>query len=150
MKKVYLLIVGQAKEKAFIQEEKEFIKRLKKFDLEVVELKHAEDKEKNDQTVLNKISQLSSGTPKIILLDERGKTMTSMKFSEWLFDHIEVSSQIFFVIGGAEGHGKTIKEKSQGSIRLSDLTLAHRHARLIFVEQLYRAETIYSGHPYHK
>jgi len=151
MKTIHLIVVGKNKDEALARWEQDYQKRLKNISLEIHELKHFESKEKNDQQVIQKARSISGKqTPEIILLDERGKTYTSEKFSPWLFELIQYSSDLFFVIGGAEGHGEEIKKISNKSIRLSDFTLPHRLARTIFVEQIYRAETLSLGHPYHK
>ena len=151
MKTVHLIVVGKNKDDSLVSWEKDFLKRLKTISLQIHELKHFESKEKNDEQVINKAKQLTGKTnPFIILLDERGKTFTSEKFSPWLFDLLQTNDSIIFVIGGAEGHGEEIKKFSNSNIRLSDFTLPHRLARTIFVEQIYRAETLKLGHPYHK
>ena len=72
------------------------------------------------------------------------------KFSNWIFNLFETTDALIFVIGGAEGHGEEIKNQAHASLRLSDFTLPHRMARTLFVEQIYRAETLHIGHPYHK
>ena len=151
MKSIHLIVVGKNKDEALAQLEKDYQKRLKNISLQIHELKHFDSKEKNDQQVIQKARALSGKqNPEIILLDERGKTLTSEKFSDWLFDLIQFQGDLFFVIGGAEGHGDEIKKISTRSIRLSDFTLPHRLARTIFIEQIYRAETLNLGHPYHK
>ena len=151
MKSIHLIVVGKNKDEALSKWEKDYLKRLKQVSFNIHELKHFESKEKNDQQVILKAKQLTGKqVPDIILLDERGKTFTSEKFSSWLFEQLENSTSICFVIGGAEGHGEEIKTIARNSIRLSDFTLPHRLARTIIVEQIYRAETLHLGHPYHK
>lgn len=151
MKTIHLIVVGKNKDEALARWEQDYQKRLKNISFQIHELKHFEAKEKNDQQVILKARAISGKqTPEIILLDERGKTFTSEKFSSWLFDLLQVGTDLFFVIGGAEGHGEEIKKIANKSIRLSDFTLPHRLARTIFVEQIYRAETLNLGHPYHK
>jgi 23S rRNA (pseudouridine1915-N3)-methyltransferase len=151
MKSIHLIVIGKNKEDSLNALESDYLKRLKSVSLRIHELKHYESKEKNDQNAINKARALSGRqNPEIILLDERGKTLTSNKFSSLLFDKLQLTDNLFFVIGGAEGHGDQIKSVAKSSIRLSDFTLPHRLARTIFVEQIYRAETINLGHPYHK
>ena len=86
----------------------------------------------------------------LILMDERGKEMTSRKFAEWL-DQLMVRQQrnIVFVIGGPYGFSKEVYDRANGKIALSQMTLTHEMARLFFAEQLYRAFTILRGEPYH-
>ena len=75
--------------------------------------------------------------------------MDTPKFSQWLFNTLE-TSEFSLVIGGAAGHHETILNKAKGSISLSPLTFPHKLARIILVEQIYRAITLKEGHPYHK
>ena len=151
MKTIHLIVVGKNKDDSLSSWERDFTKRLKTISLKIHELKHFESKEKNDEQVIQKAKSLSGkSSPNIILLDERGKTYTSQKFSGWLFDELQLTDSLIFVIGGAEGHGEEIKKVSKSGLSLSDFTLPHRMARTIFVEQIYRAETLHIGHPYHK
>jgi 23S rRNA (pseudouridine1915-N3)-methyltransferase len=59
-------------------------------------------------------------------------------------------SQVSLLIGGAEGHSDALRSTCDVMWRLSDLTLPHELARLVLLEQLYRAETIRANHPYHR
>lgn len=86
----------------------------------------------------------------LILLDERGKTFTSLEFSRFIFKEIEVGySKLSFLIGGAYGIPKEFLEKYP-SFRLSSMTWSHQTVRLLFIEQIYRAFEIQKGTPYHK
>ena len=125
MKSIHLIVVGKNKDEALAKWEKDYLKRLKQISFNIHELKHFESKEKNDQHVIQKAKQLTGKqNPDLILLDERGKTLP-LKFSHWIFDQLEITSSLCFVIGGAEGHGEEIK-RTRSSIRLSDFTLPHR------------------------
>ena len=152
MKKVFLIVVGKNKTDALKKEEDNYLKRIKSFKLEVIELKHFDSKQKNDDQVIQKIKIISGGlAPKVILLEETGELQTSIKFSKKVFGFLkESSAPVIFVIGGAEGHGDETKKFTRHHLSLSQMTLPHRFARLVLIEQLYRAETINSGHPYHK
>ena len=152
MKKVFLIVVGKNKTDSIVKEEQEYLKRLKSFKLETIELKLLSSKEKNDLQVLEKIKSISEkNQPTIILLEETGKQYTSPGLSDYFFNIIENSAgPVIFVIGGADGHGDEIKKSTNHHLSLSKLTLPHRFARLILIEQLYRVETIKQGHPYHK
>ena len=59
-------------------------------------------------------------------------------------------SQVSLLIGGAEGHSDTLKQRVDESWRLSTFTMPHELARVVLLEQLYRIETIRAGHPYHR
>ena len=86
----------------------------------------------------------------LILLDERGKTMTSVQFSDFLEQQFQTSyKRIVFLIGGAYGFSDAIYQRSQRKLSLSKMTFSHQMVRLIFLEQLYRAMTILRNEPYH-
>ncbi len=86
-----------------------------------------------------------------IALDERGKLLTSIEFAKKI-DNLALGgiSNISFIIGGADGHGGELLAKCDMKLSLGKFTLPHMLARAVFVEQLYRAYTINSGHPYHR
>lgn len=86
-----------------------------------------------------------------IALDERGREHSSASFAARIGD-LETRSvgQLSFLLGGANGHGEALKEAADELWSLSRLTLPHELARLVLLEQLYRAETIRAGHPYHR
>ena len=88
---------------------------------------------------------------RIIALDERGKNLTSQEFATILQDWQDTgSNHIAFLIGGAAGHGKKIYEKAAIKLSLGNMTWPHMMVRAMLCEQLYRAHTINTGHPYHK
>lgn len=88
----------------------------------------------------------------IIALDENGKNYDSQKFASHIQSIIETygETNIIFIIGGAYGLDACIKERADYLVSLSPMTWPHRIAKLLLVEQLYRASTLISGHPYHK
>lgn len=86
-----------------------------------------------------------------IILDERGPTCNSVQFSERLFTALEEGgSRMSFFIGGAEGLPPELKADRKRLLSLGSLTLTHQMARLILVEQVYRATEIRRGSGYHK
>jgi 23S rRNA (pseudouridine1915-N3)-methyltransferase len=87
----------------------------------------------------------------IVALDERGEICSSEEFADFLRKlQVQGISDITFCIGGASGHHPSLLNTSSSSISLGKMTLPHKIARLVLVEQLYRAETIINNHPYHK
>jgi 23S rRNA (pseudouridine1915-N3)-methyltransferase len=86
----------------------------------------------------------------IILLDERGKHYTSEQFAQTLGRWQQEYESICLVIGGADGLYPDLKSKYQQHLALSTLTLSHPLAYLMICEQIYRAEKILQGHPYHR
>lgn len=85
-----------------------------------------------------------------VCLDERGKTMSSVELARWLEKLRDGGvRQLCFVVGGAWGLDPTITTRCDESLRLSSMTLPHELARVVFLEQYYRAWTILRGMPYH-
>ena len=87
----------------------------------------------------------------LVVLDERGKDISSPQFAKLLKSEQEAGAdRICFVIGGPDGHADDMKTRANHIIRLGSMTWPHQLARVMLVEQLYRAVTILSGHPYHR
>jgi len=86
----------------------------------------------------------------VIGLDERGRDLSSVNMSEQFSGWQHMGKDIYLVIGGADGLDHAFKNGCQALWRLSSLTLPHALARLLLVEQLYRAWTILQNHPYHR
>ena len=85
-----------------------------------------------------------------VLLDSRGKQMTSEAFAGWLGARRDEGAQhLVFAVGPADGWSEAARERARLLLSLGPMTLAHALARLVAAEQLYRAFTILSGHPYH-
>lgn len=86
----------------------------------------------------------------LILLDERGREMTSHEFADYIGQKaLTVPKRLVFLIGGPYGFSQRIYDASQGKISLSRMTFSHQMVRLFLVEQIYRAYTILKGLPYH-
>ncbi|MFZ5482478.1 MAG: 23S rRNA (pseudouridine(1915)-N(3))-methyltransferase RlmH [Myxococcota bacterium] len=87
---------------------------------------------------------------RLVALDERGEDLTSEQFAG-LVDAAarESAASLFFAIGGPYGHDASVRTKAWRVVRLSRLVLAHAVARVVLVEQIYRAFAIRSGEPYH-
>lgn len=87
----------------------------------------------------------------VIALDERGKKMRSTSFAEKIRNYQDQgSTNLVFLIGGADGYDPKVKERAQLKISFGQLTWPHMMMRAMLAEQLYRASTILQGHPYHK
>jgi 23S rRNA (pseudouridine1915-N3)-methyltransferase len=94
-----------------------------------------------------KASKLNLNIPKqarLVALDERGKDLTTKQFATLL------GEPTAFVIGGADGLDPALKKEASLLLRLSALTLPHALAQVVLCEQLYRAATLLTGHPYHR
>jgi len=86
----------------------------------------------------------------VIALDERGLSLTTAAFAARLGKWQASSADLAFVIGSADGLAESVKSDAAAIIALSAMTLPHGLARLLLVEQLYRAHTMMTGHPYHR
>jgi len=86
----------------------------------------------------------------LVALDERGAAVSSLELSQYLQRALNQSRDLLFAVGGDEGLGPEVLAAAQWTLSLSRLTLPHRLARLVLVEQLYRAFTILRGEPYAK
>lgn len=151
MKKLHLIVVGKLKDQHIEKLEQDFLQRIKSLDFTIHELKaSAEDRKSEGKLILKKIQDLEkSGSTRIVALTEFGQERDSLKFSQWLFQRLENSNQIVFIIAGAEGFDPSVIQASHEQVSLSKLTFPHKLARLLFIEQIYRAITIKEGHPYH-
>ncbi|MEO8691845.1 MAG: 23S rRNA (pseudouridine(1915)-N(3))-methyltransferase RlmH [Candidatus Saccharimonas sp.] len=85
----------------------------------------------------------------VILLDERGKIIDSPALSELLQDQFLAAQHIVIIIGGAYGVDETVQKRANFTWSLSKLVFPHQLVRLILTEQIYRAQSIQLGHPYH-
>jgi 23S rRNA (pseudouridine1915-N3)-methyltransferase len=86
----------------------------------------------------------------LVMLDERGRSRTSLALSEWLGERLRDGRELAFAIGGPDGFAEPVRTRAQESWSLSPLTLPHALVRVVLIEQLYRAVTLLDGHPYHR
>jgi 23S rRNA (pseudouridine1915-N3)-methyltransferase len=151
MKSLHLIVVGKLGDELIAKLESDYLKRLPKNFFQIHEVKsHSENLELESKEVLHEINLISKNDSAfLVLLAENGKQFDSPKFSEWIFEKIP-NQKIIFIIGGAAGHGKKVIEAAHFKLSLSEMTYPHKLARLLFVEQIYRAMTIKDHHPYHK
>lgn len=118
---------------------------------EVIEVKDARGGDAEQQLSMEADALLAAADGRLIALDEKGRSFRSLELAGRL-DELELSgdSTVTLVIGGAEGLHDKVRKAAQELWSLSPLTLPHELARLVLLEQLYRAETIRKGHPYHR
>ena len=126
----------------YIKFEFEIIPDLKK----VKNLSEEQQKQKEGELILAKLNV----TDILVLLDENGKQLDSVSFSEYLQKHMNSGiKQLVFVIGGPYGFSQDVYNKAQGKLSLSKMTFSHQMIRLFVIEQLYRGFTILKNEPYH-
>jgi len=91
-----------------------------------------------------------SSDEQVVLLDERGKQLTSKSLASKLSDWQADGRDLCFIIGGPDGVSDRVRQRADMMWSLSQLTLPHGMARALLSEQLYRAWSLQSGHPYHR
>ena len=106
---------------------------------------------RNQEAMFDWLERQNGRTPALaVLLDSRGKQMTSEGFAAWLGARRDQGSQhLVFAVGAASGWSEADRERAQLLLSLGLMTLPHELARVVLAEQIYRAFTILSGHPYH-
>ncbi|WP_457571272.1 23S rRNA (pseudouridine(1915)-N(3))-methyltransferase RlmH [Desulfovulcanus sp.] len=101
--------------------------------------------EKEGELILNKIAPRDL----VVTLDEKGSLLTSRELAQNLRNWIESGVRPCFIIGGAYGVSQAVQKKARFCLSLSPMTFPHEMARVILLEQLYRAATILKNFPYH-
>jgi len=86
----------------------------------------------------------------LVALDERGAQLTTRELSAWLQARMHAGEDLSLVLGGADGLAPEVLSRSNYTLALSKLTLPHALARVLLLEQLYRAMSILTQHPYHR
>ncbi len=150
--KITIAAIGKAKSGAerdlFATYDKRIAWSLSLHELEIKNFSSPQDHIRREGEAL-----LTAASPcdKLVALDEKGKNISSREFatllSRW---QDEGNSRISFVIGGADGLDEQLRGRSDYILSLGRMTWPHLLARAMLAEQLYRAHTILSGHPYHR
>ncbi|MEL0171215.1 MAG: 23S rRNA (pseudouridine(1915)-N(3))-methyltransferase RlmH [Synechococcus sp.] len=139
--RIRILAIGKLK-RAWVAEGVAFYrKRLP--GLEVVELKDSTPAKEAEA-----IRAARKPAERLVLLSEEGQQLNSVALADLLGGW--ASERLALVIGGADGHDPSLKQQADALLSLSALTFPHELARLMLVEQLYRASTILQGGPYHR
>jgi 23S rRNA (pseudouridine1915-N3)-methyltransferase len=145
--------IGKTKEPAIQSLTEEYLKRISRYvKTEGIVLR-------DECALLESCGRASSGKGKkagkgerstLALLDSRGREMSSEELARFLGDYLERNPlPLVLAVGGADGFGEEVKREAQFVISLGKMTLAHELARVVLLEQVYRAFTILKGHPYH-
>ncbi|WP_353778002.1 23S rRNA (pseudouridine(1915)-N(3))-methyltransferase RlmH [Winogradskyella sp. 3972H.M.0a.05] len=153
---IKLLAIGKTDDKNLQSLIDDYQKRLGyyiKFDFEIIadiknakSLSEAQQKQKEGELILSKVTNSDA----LVLLDENGKQMDSVAFSNYLQKYMNSGiKRLVFVIGGPYGFSEAVYQKAQGKLSLSKMTFSHQMVRLFFIEQLYRGFTILRNEPYH-
>lgn len=143
--KLTIVWIGKTKNSATQSLTDEYLKRLRQFaETDGVSLK--------DEAALLKLCGRSHGSARrwLVLLDSRGKQLSSEDLAQLVRDHQERNPlPMVFAIGPADGFSPELVRQADLVLSLGKMTLAHELARVVLLEQVYRAFTILKGHPYH-
>jgi 23S rRNA (pseudouridine1915-N3)-methyltransferase len=148
--KIKVAWIGKTKESAIQALTAEYLKRIAHYaDVEGVALK-------DEAAILSLASgerqqkrQQKNDRHQLVLLDSRGKQLSSEELAEFLEREQRNAVPVLFAIGGSDGFSEEARRQAGFTISLGKMTLPHELARVVLVEQLYRAFTILKKHPYH-
>jgi 23S rRNA (pseudouridine1915-N3)-methyltransferase len=149
-----VLVVGKVRDRALAEAVAEYERRAARYwPLDVKEVREgsggADDVDSMKAKEGERLLEAAEGF-ELIVCDERGESMTSSVFAAFLQRLREEARNVAFVIGGSGGLHDRVKARGSRLLALSPWTLPHEMARLVLVEQLYRAGTIVRREPYHK
>ena len=145
--KINLVTIGKLKEKFLVEGVSEYLKRIKIFSkINVQEISECRTVEEEGKKLLSQVPRDSF----LIVLDVAGEELTSEKLAEKISElNLRGVSDITFLIGGAFGLSEEVRQAADFRLSISQMTFTHQMARLIIVEQIYRAFKINRGEPYH-
>ena len=154
--KIKLLTIGKTDNKNLQALIEDYSKRLGfyvTFDFEIIpDIKNSKNLSEAQQKLAegNEILKRIIKSDTLMLLDEKGKTYSSVQFSQFLQKKMNSGLKtLVFVIGGPYGFSEEIYKRANGKVSLSSMTFSHQMVRLFFIEQLYRGFTILRNEPYH-
>ena len=143
--KISVAWIGKSKEPAIQALTEEYLKRISRY-------AEVDGRVLKDEGGITPLVSGARSRPKhfMVLFDSRGKQLSSEELAEFLRQRQESSSQpVLFAIGGADGFSAEARKSADLILSLSKMTLPHELARVVVLEQIYRAFTILAGHPYH-
>ena len=141
--KIKIAWIGKTKDPAIQSLTTEYLKRIARY-VEVEGIPLA------DEAALLKLRDKSRPAPTLVLLDSRGKQLSSEEFAKFLENHQDRNPQpLVLAIGPADGFSDATRKAAPTILSLGKMTLPHELARIVLLEQVYRAFTILKGHPYH-
>jgi 23S rRNA (pseudouridine1915-N3)-methyltransferase len=152
--KLRVVAVGKDRSGLFAPAVEEYAGRISRYvKFEIVEVpearKHAGTPRAREEEAASILARIDV-RERVVALDERGSEPTSPELAGRMRRWVEGGRDVALVIGGSDGLGEAVRARADETLSLSRMTLAHRLARLVLVEQLYRAMTILRGEPYHK
>jgi 23S rRNA (pseudouridine1915-N3)-methyltransferase len=153
--RVTVAVVGRLKKSEWQSAQAKYVKRLKRYTaLSVVEVKDSVGRGFPDAVAMERegeaLLKATDNARRRIILTPKGRELDSEQFAAYLQRQIELYSHLAFFIGGPLGFSQEVASAAEESLSLSRLTFPHELARIVLLEQLYRAFTILRGEPYHK
>ena len=149
---VTLFWVGKTKENFIKEAIKKYIRdigALGRADVRVVEIKEEKGEKARAAALRREGGRILRQAGDFVLLDEGGKMMTSVEFAGWLGEKFQSGQDCRFVIGGPYGVSQEVKDAAAHRVSLSPMTFPHELARVMLLEQIYRAFSILKGRAYH-
>ena len=146
--KIKIAWIGKTKEPAIASLTEEYLKRISRY-------VSTEGLALRDEAALLNMCGRSAGAKTgakstLVLMDSRGKEFSSEQLAKFLGDYRDRNPlPLVLAVGGADGFSDSTRAAAQHTISLGKMTLAHEFARVVLLEQVYRAFTILKGHPYH-
>ncbi len=153
--KIIIAAVGKLRQREWKAAQADYLGRVKRYtDVQLVEVKDAVGQGYPDAVAIKRegeqLLKASDTAQRRILLTADGREMSSDELATFVQEQMETYDQIAFLIGGPLGFADEVEEVADARLSLSRLTFTHEMARVIFLEQLYRAFTIQRGQKYHK
>ncbi|MGC2197861.1 MAG: 23S rRNA (pseudouridine(1915)-N(3))-methyltransferase RlmH [Terriglobales bacterium] len=143
--KLKIAWIGKTRDPAIQSLTTEYLKRISRYaDVEPLPLP--------DEAALLKLREKSGPRPvhTIVILDSRGKSLSSEEFAQFLQNHqVRNPQPLILAVGPADGFTEQTRKAASAVLSFGRITLAHELARIVLLEQVYRAFTILKGHPYH-
>ncbi|MFZ1008874.1 MAG: 23S rRNA (pseudouridine(1915)-N(3))-methyltransferase RlmH, partial [Candidatus Sulfotelmatobacter sp.] len=149
--KIKIAWIGKTKELAIQALTDEYLKRISRYvPVEGLVLRDEAALLEMSGRTAPETNKLSRGKPTIVLLDSRGKQLSSEEWAHFIGDYQDRNPlPLVFAIGSANGFSEEARASAQHIFSFGKMTLAHELARVVLLEQVYRAFTILKGHPYH-
>lgn len=150
--KIKVAWIGKTKEPAIQSLTEEYLKRISRYvPVEGITVKdEAALLEMSGRASSAKSGKSAAAKSTLVLMDSRGKQFSSEELAKFLGDYQDRNPlPLIFAVGAADGFSEEARKAAQYTISLGKMTLAHELARVVLLEQIYRAFTILKGHPYH-
>jgi 23S rRNA (pseudouridine1915-N3)-methyltransferase len=142
--KIRVAWIGKNREPATQALTDEYLKRISRYaEIDGVAVK-------NEEALLRMATEGARGKSTLVMLDARGRQFSSEEFAGFVGNHRDRNPlPLLFAVGPADGFSQNVQQQAARVISLGKMTLPHELARVILLEQIYRAFTIMAGHPYH-